>query len=69
MICDWWYNVDCSQSDQFAEYSNSRIYADAGAVLLDNQDEVMAATGAVAAPAAGAAKKPAKAGKKKSAAA
>jgi len=46
LICDWWYNVDCSKSDQFAEYSNARLYAD-GQHLLDNQD-VIAATGAVA---------------------
>jgi len=54
LICDWWYNVDCSQEKALYDYSNSRLY-DSGLVLLDNQDEVAAATGAVASSAAGAA--------------
>lgn len=42
------YNVDCSQSRQFQDYSNSRLYQE-GQVLLDNQDEIAVkeATGAV----------------------
>jgi len=43
LICDWWYNVDCSQDKSFADYSNSRLYQD-GLVLLDNQDEVAASS-------------------------
>ena len=47
LVCDWFFNVQCSASSQFAQYSNSRI-GDPNAVLLDNQD-VYEATGAVAA--------------------
>ncbi|GAU95053.1 hypothetical protein RvY_06734 [Ramazzottius varieornatus] len=48
LICDWFWNVDCSQSKQFQDYANSRLYTE-GKVLLDNQDdyELKAATGAV----------------------
>ncbi|GAU87645.1 hypothetical protein RvY_00460 [Ramazzottius varieornatus] len=27
LTCDWWYNVDCSVSDKFLTYGNSRIQA------------------------------------------
>jgi hypothetical protein len=46
LVCDWYYNVDCSASSQFDDYSNSRIGIQ-DAVLLDNEDNVAAATGAV----------------------
>ncbi|GAU94917.1 hypothetical protein RvY_06616 [Ramazzottius varieornatus] len=48
LVCDWFWNVDCSQSKQFQDYSNSRLYTE-GNVLLDNQDdyELQAATRAV----------------------
>ncbi|XP_055344090.1 uncharacterized protein LOC129592143 [Paramacrobiotus metropolitanus] len=67
LICDWWFNVDCSQAKQFYDYSNSRLYQE-GVVLLDDQpDYVMTVTGAVqaaaASPAPAAPKK--KGGKKK----
>ncbi|OWA53796.1 hypothetical protein BV898_18217 [Hypsibius exemplaris] len=26
LVCDWYYNVDCSQSSQFYDYSNARLY-------------------------------------------
>ena len=47
LICDWWYNVDCSREKALYDYSNSRLYQD-GLVLLDNQDEIQDKTGAVA---------------------
>jgi len=63
LICDAWYNVDCSQSAQFVDYSNSRLYAGADSIFLDNQDDAPASD---AAPAAAAAPAPKKSGKKKS---
>jgi len=42
LICDWFFNVDCSKARQFENYSNSRLYTDA--VLLDNQLELTAAS-------------------------
>jgi len=65
LICDWWYNVDCSQSAQFVDYSNSRLYAGADSIFLDNQDTIAdaGASGGAAAPAA-AAPAPKKSGKK-----
>ena len=53
LICDWFYNVDCKQSDQFKDYSNSRLSGE-GLVLLDDQ-QVIAETGAAAVKAAEAA--------------
>jgi hypothetical protein len=47
LVCDWWFNVDCSQAKSFQDYSNSRLYQGADVPLLDNQD-VASATGAVA---------------------
>ncbi|GAV04775.1 hypothetical protein RvY_15001 [Ramazzottius varieornatus] len=55
LVCDWFWNVDCAQSKQFQDYSNSRLYQE-GMFLLDNQDDyelksvatVKAVTGAVA---------------------
>jgi len=38
LICDYWYNVDCSKAASFKDYSNSRLYTDKP--LLDNQDDV-----------------------------
>ncbi|OQV13993.1 hypothetical protein BV898_11765 [Hypsibius exemplaris] len=38
LVCDWWYNVDCSQAKQFYDYSNTRLYQGVDVVLLDNQD-------------------------------
>ena len=48
LFIEFRYNVDCSQSKQFQDYSNSRLYQE-GAVLLDDQMEVAIkeATGAV----------------------
>jgi len=46
LICDWWYNCDCSQAKQFADYSNSRLYKE-GVPLLDDQMDVQQSTGAV----------------------
>ncbi|OQV14085.1 hypothetical protein BV898_11754 [Hypsibius exemplaris] len=37
LVCDWFFNVDCSQAAQFADYSNSRLYQGKDVVLLDNQ--------------------------------
>ena len=39
-MCDWWYNVDCSQSVHFYDYSNARLYQGRDVALLDNQDIV-----------------------------
>jgi len=47
LVCDWWYNVDCSKARQFFDYSNSRLYNEEGLPLLDNQDDIFEATGAV----------------------
>ncbi|OQV17725.1 hypothetical protein BV898_08182 [Hypsibius exemplaris] len=38
LVCDWWFNVDCSQSKSLADYSNGRLYQGKDVVLLDNQD-------------------------------
>ncbi|GAU94916.1 hypothetical protein RvY_06615 [Ramazzottius varieornatus] len=60
LICDWFWNVDCSQSKQFQDYSNSRLYTEKN-VLLDNQDDYelqAAATGAVQSSASASASKP-----------
>lgn len=46
LICDWWYNIDCSQAKSFQDYSNSRLYQ-VGLLLLDDQ-AVLSATGAAA---------------------
>jgi len=46
LVCDWWFNVDCSQAKQFYDYSNSRLYQGADVPLLDDQ-MVVAASGAV----------------------
>ncbi|OQV26198.1 hypothetical protein BV898_00317 [Hypsibius exemplaris] len=35
LVCDWFFNVDCSQSGQFADYSNRRLYQGKDVVLLD----------------------------------
>ena len=48
LICDWFYNVDCKQSKQFQDYSNSRLDDDKAKLLDDQMEyEVQAATGAV----------------------
>jgi len=49
LVCDWWYNIDCSKAKSFYDYSNSRLYQDSVPFLDDENDYVMAATGAVAA--------------------
>ncbi|OQV17708.1 hypothetical protein BV898_08165 [Hypsibius exemplaris] len=36
LICDYWYNVDCGQSAQFVDYSNSRLYAGEKSIFLDD---------------------------------
>jgi len=48
LVCDWWYNVDCSKAKDFYDYSNSRLYQEVP-LLDDENDYVMAITGAVAA--------------------
>ncbi|OQV17709.1 hypothetical protein BV898_08166 [Hypsibius exemplaris] len=37
LICDYFFNVDCSQSASFADYSNLRLYQGKDVVLLDDQ--------------------------------
>ncbi|OWA50688.1 hypothetical protein BV898_15197 [Hypsibius exemplaris] len=39
LVCDWFFNVDCSQSSQFADYSNSRLYQGKDVVFLDTPPE------------------------------
>ncbi|OQV22903.1 hypothetical protein BV898_03332 [Hypsibius exemplaris] len=51
LVCDWWYNVDCSKERALYDYSNSRLFQK-GLHLLDEQDQVaalliLAGTGAV----------------------
>ncbi|OQV17712.1 hypothetical protein BV898_08169 [Hypsibius exemplaris] len=66
LICDWWFNVDCSQSTQFVDYSNARLYAGESSKFLDDQMEIAgSADGAAAAAPAPAPKKAAAASKKK----
>ncbi|XP_055330109.1 uncharacterized protein LOC129582597 [Paramacrobiotus metropolitanus] len=64
LICDWFFNVDCTKVRQFYDYSNSRLYQENSHLLDDEPDYVVVATGAAAtsAPASGSseAKKPAK---------
>ncbi|XP_055347963.1 uncharacterized protein LOC129595076 [Paramacrobiotus metropolitanus] len=40
LVCDWFYNVDCSQARKWYNYSNSRLYQGADVALLDNQDQI-----------------------------
>ncbi|XP_055347961.1 uncharacterized protein LOC129595075 [Paramacrobiotus metropolitanus] len=40
LVCDWFYNVDCSQARKWYDYANSRLYQGADVVLLDNQDQI-----------------------------
>ncbi|OQV17704.1 hypothetical protein BV898_08161 [Hypsibius exemplaris] len=58
LICDWFFNVDCGQSAQFVDYSNSRLYAGESAKFLDDQNELSAGSSAGASV-------PVKKGKKK----
>ncbi|OQV17728.1 hypothetical protein BV898_08185 [Hypsibius exemplaris] len=37
LICDYWFNVDCSQSASFVDYSNGRLYAGDKSIFLDDQ--------------------------------
>lgn len=37
-MCDWFYNVDCGQAKNFADYSNSRLYQGPEVHLLDDQN-------------------------------
>lgn len=46
LVCDWFWNVDCGQSKNFVDYSNSRLYQGPDVHLLDDQD-VFASSGAV----------------------
>jgi hypothetical protein len=66
LVCDWWYNVDCSQAESFYDYSNSRLYISKDVHLLDDQDEIMEAIGAVAKPASSSASSSSSSEKKKS---
>ncbi|OQV17727.1 hypothetical protein BV898_08184 [Hypsibius exemplaris] len=52
LVCDWWFNVDCSQSKQFTEYSNSRLYQGQEVHLLDDQLEIAEVAGGAASAAA-----------------
>jgi len=47
LVCDWWFNIDCSQSKQFYDYSNSRLYQETLPFLDDELNYVMEVTGAV----------------------
>ena len=47
LICDWWFNIDCSKSAQFIDYSNSRLREDGLHFLDDDLEAVAEATGAV----------------------
>ncbi|XP_055336676.1 uncharacterized protein LOC129587107 [Paramacrobiotus metropolitanus] len=62
LVCHWFWDVDCSKSETFYDYSNSRLYQE-NAVLLDDEttyEETAAAISAspkaVAAPKAAARK-------------
>ncbi|XP_055348142.1 uncharacterized protein LOC129595234 [Paramacrobiotus metropolitanus] len=46
LVCNWWFDVDCSKAASFYDYSNSRLYQGANVPLLD--DVVRKVTGAVA---------------------
>ncbi|OQV12593.1 hypothetical protein BV898_13158 [Hypsibius exemplaris] len=63
LICDYFFNVDCAQSKQFADYSNGRLYAGETSIFLDDQNDAPASSSGEAAAAAPA---PKKGGKKKS---
>ncbi|XP_055348141.1 uncharacterized protein LOC129595233 [Paramacrobiotus metropolitanus] len=47
LVCNWWFDVDCSKAASFYDYSNSRLYQGSNVPLLD--DYVRSVTGAVAA--------------------
>ncbi|OQV17753.1 hypothetical protein BV898_08210 [Hypsibius exemplaris] len=65
LICDWWFNVDCSQSAQFVEYSNDRLYAGESSKFLDDQMEIAGGDSSAGASLSAAAPAPAKKGGKK----
>ncbi|XP_055355182.1 uncharacterized protein LOC129600664 [Paramacrobiotus metropolitanus] len=46
LVCNWWFDVDCSKAASFYDYSNSRLYQGADVPLLD--DVVRKMTGAAA---------------------
>jgi len=46
LVCDWFFDVDCSQAKKWYDYSNSRLYQGADVPLLDNQDQVAESIGA-----------------------
>ncbi|XP_055340674.1 U-scoloptoxin(01)-Er1a-like [Paramacrobiotus metropolitanus] len=47
LVCDWWFNIDCAQTKQFYDYSNSRLYQEGSPLLDDEPNYVMEVTGAV----------------------
>lgn len=66
LICDYWYNVDCSQSANFVDYSNGRLYSGVDSIFLDDQLVLSggdASGSAAPAPAPKKSKKAMKAGK------
>jgi hypothetical protein len=38
LVCQWFWDVDCSKSKEFYDYSNSRLYQGPDVLLLDNED-------------------------------
>ncbi|XP_055340551.1 uncharacterized protein LOC129589727 [Paramacrobiotus metropolitanus] len=48
LICDWFFNVDCTKVRQFYDYSNSRLYQENSPLLDDEPEYVQVATGAAA---------------------
>ncbi|XP_055340550.1 uncharacterized protein LOC129589726 [Paramacrobiotus metropolitanus] len=55
LICDWFFNVDCTKVRQFYDYSNSRLYVEGSPLLDDEPDYVQIATGAAESSASGSA--------------
>jgi len=64
LVCDWFWNVDCSKVRQFYDYSNSRLYQEGVPLLDDEPDFVLAITGAAASSSGEAAPKPSKKSKR-----
>ncbi|XP_055348124.1 uncharacterized protein LOC129595221 [Paramacrobiotus metropolitanus] len=58
LVCNWWFDVDCSKATTFYDYSNSRLYQGISVPLLDD-NTVRAVTGAVASGRANAGQAPA----------
>ncbi|XP_055340982.1 uncharacterized protein LOC129590033 [Paramacrobiotus metropolitanus] len=48
LVCHWFWDVDCSLSETFYDYSNSRLYQE-NAVLLDNETTYQETAAAISA--------------------